>query len=209
MSTWTRANGTIMTPSILIFDFFGVICSEIAPFWLSERFPPVEATRIKRELVGLADTGAISEDVLFDRLADLTGSTSTLVYDQWRKYIAINKDVLNILEAASSEYRIALLSNAPSRFVRRILSDHSLEKYFETIVVSSEEQVAKPDPVIYRRILERLSAKAEDAVMIDDNASNIAGAEQVGMRALLFSTAEKLERDLKGVQKSLVSRARE
>ncbi|MFC3579810.1 HAD family hydrolase [Sphingomonas hylomeconis] len=67
---------------------------------------------------------------------------------------------------------------------------------FRGIVVSGDEKLTKPDAAIYHLALERFGLVADDAVFIDDRADNVAGAESVGMHALLFTDAETLRRDL-------------
>jgi 2-haloacid dehalogenase len=60
---------------------------------------------------------------------------------------------------------------------------------FRDVVVSGEEKMVKPDAAIYRLALERFGLRAEEAVFVDDNADNVAGAEAVGMHAVLFTNA--------------------
>jgi 2-haloacid dehalogenase len=67
---------------------------------------------------------------------------------------------------------------------------------FRDIVVSGDERLLKPESEIFRICLERNGLKAEDCVFIDDAARNIAGAQAVGIDAILFETPEQLERDL-------------
>ena len=67
---------------------------------------------------------------------------------------------------------------------------------FRGIVVSGDEMLTKPDPAIYRLALDRFGLRAEDCVFVDDRADNVAGAERVGMRAVLFSDAATLRGDL-------------
>ncbi|MFS0773089.1 HAD-IA family hydrolase [Sphingomonas sp. 1P08PE] len=63
---------------------------------------------------------------------------------------------------------------------------------FREIVVSGAEKLVKPDAAIYRLALARFGLAAEDAVFIDDNAANVAGAAAVGMHAILFTGVDDL-----------------
>ncbi len=63
---------------------------------------------------------------------------------------------------------------------------------FRDIVVSGAEKLVKPDTAIYRLALSRFGLAPGDAVFVDDNAANVAGAEAVGMTAILFTDAEAL-----------------
>jgi len=73
---------------------------------------------------------------------------------------------------------------------------HAREKAFfgrfRDILVSGEEKLLKPDPAIYYRALDRFRLRPAEALFIDDRAINVEGAEAVGMKAHLFTTAEEL-----------------
>jgi 2-haloacid dehalogenase len=67
---------------------------------------------------------------------------------------------------------------------------------FQSIVVSGEEKLLKPDPAIYYLALDRFGLKPQEALFIDDRAINVEGAEAVGMHAHLFTSAATLRRRL-------------
>jgi 2-haloacid dehalogenase len=64
--------------------------------------------------------------------------------------------------------------------------------WFAGIVVSGKEGVVKPDPRIFRVLLERYDIDPVDAVYIDDAQHNVAAAAELGMRSLHFSSPERL-----------------
>lgn len=68
---------------------------------------------------------------------------------------------------------------------------------FRGTIVSGEEKLLKPDPAIYRLLLDRYGLAAGDCVFIDDSAANVEGARQVGMHALHFTGPERLASDLR------------
>jgi beta-phosphoglucomutase-like phosphatase (HAD superfamily) len=62
------------------------------------------------------------------------------------------------------------------------LSALDIARYFDTIVISEDVGVIKPDPKIFAFALERLGAKAHEAVMVGDSLANdIAGAINAGI----------------------------
>ncbi len=67
---------------------------------------------------------------------------------------------------------------------------------FRDIVVSGDEKLVKPDAAIYRLALDRFGLGAADAVFIDDNAANVAGAEAIGLRSILFKDARATRGEL-------------
>ena len=67
---------------------------------------------------------------------------------------------------------------------------------FREIVVSGDERLVKPDPAIYRLALDRFGLTPDEAVFVDDNAANIAGAAALGIHAVLFEGVEPLRVEL-------------
>ena len=68
---------------------------------------------------------------------------------------------------------------------------------FRGTIVSGAERLLKPDPAIYRLLLDRYGLQAEDCVFIDDSPANVAGARAVGMHALHFTGPVTLGDDLR------------
>jgi 2-haloacid dehalogenase len=67
---------------------------------------------------------------------------------------------------------------------------------FDGIVISGEEGVVKPDPRIFRILLDRCRIVPREAVFIDDNPVNAAAAEAIGIRGIVFRSPELLRREL-------------
>ncbi|MEY3081309.1 MAG: hypothetical protein RJA94_1294 [Pseudomonadota bacterium] len=82
---------------------------------------------------------------------------------------------------------------------RETLERFSFLRTFRDIVVSGDERLLKPDPAIYRVLLERNGIDAAACVFIDDSEKNVRGAEAVGMKAIHFTTPQALRADLAGM----------
>lgn len=63
---------------------------------------------------------------------------------------------------------------------------------FDGVVVSSHEGLVKPDPAVYRVLLDRYGVTAERAVFVDDRPENVAAAQQLGFVGIEFVAAEQL-----------------
>ncbi len=74
---------------------------------------------------------------------------------------------------------------------------------FDATVISGDVGLHKPEPEIYLLACERLGVEAADSVFVDDLRENVAGAEAVGMTAVLHrdsaETIAELE-ELLGVE---------
>jgi 2-haloacid dehalogenase len=88
------------------------------------------------------------------------------------------------------------------------ITNFSAEKYAEAIrrfpfltgfrdtVVSAHERLLKPDPAIYRVLVDRNRLDPATCLFIDDVEENVAGARSVGMKAVVFTSPEHLAADL-------------
>ena len=70
---------------------------------------------------------------------------------------------------------------------------------FDGIVVSGEERMVKPDPRIYRTLLERYDIEPTRAVFIDDNKRNVDAAAALGIHGIHFRTPHQLREELVGL----------
>ncbi|MGH7095052.1 MAG: HAD-IA family hydrolase, partial [Stellaceae bacterium] len=68
--------------------------------------------------------------------------------------------------------------------------------WFRGILVSGEVGVLKPDPAIYRLLVERFAIDPHRAVFIDDVKANAEAASCVGIRGIHFTGAQKLREAL-------------
>ncbi|MCO6414982.1 HAD family phosphatase [Siccirubricoccus sp. KC 17139] len=71
--------------------------------------------------------------------------------------------------------------------------------WFRGVVVSGTERIVKPDPRIYRLLLERFGLAAAETVFIDDKPRNAAAASALGMHGVHFTTPEALRLELVGL----------
>jgi 2-haloacid dehalogenase len=70
---------------------------------------------------------------------------------------------------------------------------------FRDIVVSGDEKMMKPDAAIYRLALGRFGLRPEEAVFVDDNRDNVAGATALGIHGILFTDEPALRAELAGL----------
>ena len=93
--------------------------------------------------------------------------------------------------------RLAALTNWSAEKFPIALERYAFLGWFETIVVSGEVGMAKPDPRIFRHLLEETGFAAEATVYIDDVAANVTVAAELGMTALPFTDPATLRDDLR------------
>ncbi len=89
-------------------------------------------------------------------------------------------------------YHIYLLTNYSSELMKSHLTLADFWKDIDGMVASYQLHVVKPDPVIYRTLLEKYQLKAEECVFFDDMASNVEGAKAVGIEAHQITDEQQL-----------------
>lgn len=109
---------------------------------------------------------------------------------------AIEGTVEILAELREAGVRVAALSNWSAEKFPIARPRYPFLEWFETIVISGEVRVSKPDPRIYRHLLERTGLTAESIVYVDDASANVQAAADLGMTALLFRDPAKLRSDL-------------
>jgi putative hydrolase of the HAD superfamily len=104
------------------------------------------------------------------------------------------REVLNTLR--DHGLRLAVISNTlqPARYLDESLARRGLLEYFPVRVYSSEVRVAKPHPAIFRAALAALNVRPERAVYVGDRlVTDVAGAQGVGMKAVLIEVPQRIE----------------
>lgn len=92
--------------------------------------------------------------------------------------------------------KTAILSNMGDNIHESIVRKFNWLARFDVLVWSYELGIAKPDPAIYRHVLAELAVAPAEALFIDDKHANIEAALNLGIKAHLFSTPERLREDL-------------
>jgi 2-haloacid dehalogenase len=88
------------------------------------------------------------------------------------------------------------LTNMEAETYPRRRERYEFMRWFAGTVVSSQEGVAKPDPAIFHRLLERFGLAAETTLLIDDSPVNVDAARRVGMQAIRFQSPEQVRAHL-------------
>lgn len=123
--------------------------------------------------------------------------------DLWAEYLGtLNAEMVSYFGALRPRYRTGILSNSFVGARERENAAYGFEHLCDVVVYSHEEGMEKPDPRFYRLVASRLGVRPDEAILVDDRETCVAGARDVGMTAVLFgSTAQAItdvERHLAG-----------
>ena len=83
-----------------------------------------------------------------------------------------------------------ILSNYPVSYFEVHKAGFEFLKHTDGRVVSGYVKLLKPDPAIYRCLLEKYQLKAEECIFVDDLKANAEGACSVGIHGIQFLSYE-------------------
>lgn len=105
----------------------------------------------------------------------------------FRSWLSINPGTIEVLaDLKAGRTALALLSNAGPD-LGSYLRCGLLGDFFAACYVSGELGLLKPQPEIYRHVLDGLGISAAEAVFIDDRVANVRGAQALGITGHLFT----------------------
>lgn len=110
-------------------------------------------------------------------------------YVYWSpRIVRLVPGTMELLEYLKPKYHLHLITNGFEEVQHTKLSGSGMEPYFETLTVSEEVGVKKPNPEIFRYALKKAGATPEESLMIgDEMAVDIDGARAAGIDQVFFN----------------------
>lgn len=112
---------------------------------------------------------------------------------------AIDDSVALLGQLRNGGYRVAALTNWSAETFPIARERFPFLGWFEDIVISGVEGIAKPDPAMFALALRRTGFVANRTVFIDDNLANVAAAVGVGLHAIRFESPEQCRDELRAL----------
>ncbi|EMR01867.1 HAD family hydrolase [Cesiribacter andamanensis] len=142
------------------------------------------------------ERGEISPEQFFDSLRRLlkTETASEQLIEAWNAMLLhIPPQNLEVLRQLRKRYKLFMLSNTNTvhieevhRRLQLVSGEADFSAYFEQVYYSQDIGARKPEPAAFRTILDQWELRPEETLFIDDNAANLLGAQQLGIKTLLF-----------------------
>lgn len=95
-----------------------------------------------------------------------------------------------IVELKEKGYGVYYLSNFSEKAEHDCAQALDFIPYMDGGILSYRDKLIKPDPAIYRCLLERYGLKAQECVFLDDLKENVEAAKAQGMQGIVFTTKE-------------------
>lgn len=173
----------------LLFDCFGVLYPDtywtMADDFLGEGLEP--RRNELHDLVSQVDLGHITREQLWDHFADIVGKTKEEVYARLDEFGGLDMRLLAFIDSHHAACKTGMISNVGAGFLERMFLERPASDYFDTIILSSEVGLVKPDRRIYELAANNLGVSTEECIFVDDLETNVTGAKAAGMQALRYT----------------------
>ena len=93
-------------------------------------------------------------------------------------------------------YKLYCITNFTPAGYEQCYDQISFIERFDGCVFSFREGIVKPDPEIYKILLNRYDLKAEECVFIDDTEENVLSAQKLGFAGIVFTGYENAVAEL-------------
>ncbi len=145
----------------------------------------IEITCQERFARTLARFGAIASN----EIEPLAEQLTRIHMAQVRAVTIATANRVEAIRRIAAHYRLGLLSNFDdAQGGREVLADTGVADLFEAVVISAEVRLRKPDPRIFRRMLEMLDLAPNEVLYVGDTpVDDVWGAYQVGIPTVWIS----------------------
>lgn len=160
----------------------------------------IAAATVESEAWVEYDRGALSEDEIMDAfIANDRGIEKELresLSNIQGMLVKYDYAIPWVKELKEKGYQVLVLSNFASRAYRDCQDVLGFLEYVDGGILSFKEKVVKPQPEIYRLLLDRYRLIPEECVFLDDTKENLTAAEKFGIRTIHFVTKEQAAEEL-------------
>jgi len=148
------------------------------------------------------ETGKISEKEFIRKLMEIFVDhvSSMKVIDAWNAMIlGFKSRSIQLLLDLQQKYRLFLLSNTNALhevvYNNQLKEEHGIEnldRIFEKVYYSHELKMRKPDPAIFRHVLNDSSLLPGESLYVDDTLMHVETARSLGIRAHHLAFPERI-----------------
>jgi HAD superfamily hydrolase (TIGR01549 family) len=146
------------------------------------------------------ERGQITTRQFYDEFCQLTVSHADFdrLLDAANDIFDLNASVVPVLgQLQAARYRMGILSNTCEGHWRHCLNRYRVLRGFQIYLLSYEVGATKPDAEIFQAAARAACVPPEEIFYTDDMPGHVAGAQAVGIDAVLFTSAAQLAADLR------------
>jgi epoxide hydrolase-like predicted phosphatase len=195
----------------IIFDLGNVLISfRPSEYFDKKNFPAAMKTIILADIFGSKEWLMIDNgDITTQGAIDAISKRSTLNKEEITHIFNLRTDLMFPLdtnikllpELKKEGFRLYFLSNFPLDIFEEVRTGYFFFNYFDGGIISAEAKSSKPEPEIYKILMEKYSLLPDQCLFIDDLEKNVQTAESLGMKGIFtngsLEISKVIERALK------------
>ena len=191
----------------IVFDLGRVLIDWNADKALHKRFPDqthhslIKQSIFEHEDWLAMDKGTLTEEAAIANFHARTGfapqELALLMHDVRESLTPLEDSWTLLHELHQQGYPLYCLSNMPASAFAHLKARYDRWHVFKGIVISGEVGMMKPHLEIFEHLLQTYRLVPEHTVFIDDLATNISGAQRVGMHGIQFTDVDACRSSLK------------
>lgn len=184
----------------VVFDAGGVLLEWNPPRVIAEMYPdPAVQAQIRETIFEHPDwhefdRGSLTESSAPEHFARLSGRT----HDEVRALLRATAESLRPIDGtirlledlAAGGVHLFLLSNMPESTFDILVKRHTFFSHFKHLVISGKILMLKPEPAIYKHLVETTGIVPSESVFVDDLVRNVIAARESGLHAIQFTSPD-------------------
>ena len=173
---------------VVILDMYGVIMKHpegaLMPY-MHSNFP----TLTESEVYAQWREGNIGKLSSLDFFRNLGFPGDPAVWEQdYLDSLEIDEGFLEVAPKLKERYRLGLITNDFAEWSDYLRAKFGMDELFDAVVVSGAIGMKKPEPEVYRLLLQQLGANPAECLFVDDRKENLDAAAALGMQVVLYNS---------------------
>jgi putative hydrolase of the HAD superfamily len=191
----------------VVFDAGGVLLKWDPPAVIARLYPDPELQAVVRQQIFEHqdwlefDRGTYDEAAAAEHFARLSGrsvaETRTLIRATREALEPIEGTIDLVEELVAAGVHLYLLSNMPVSTIEYLLGRYPFFGHFKQLVISGAILLVKPEPAIYKHLVEKTGIVPAESVFIDDLLKNVIAARECGLHAIQFRDPQSCRTELR------------
>lgn len=155
---------------------YGLRWKNIFPYWKNFYYLRSKGDIKSDEEMFLQLSRVIQKNIPLKRIRDIRADS-----------FIVPKEKIKIVKKLKKNYKIGILSNGVKGWIEKGLKKYKIKNLFDSIIISSEIGVRKPDAEIYYAALKSLSIKPEETIFVSDElCDDLVAAKGCGIKTIWY-----------------------
>ena len=191
----------------VVFDVGGVLLQWDPPAFIAKVAPdPAQQALIRREIFEHPEWHEFDRGTIdVARAVTQFGQRAGLTPDQMRALLQAANESLHpiagtvqlVEDLVSAGVHLYVLSNMPVSTYEYLTRRHAFFGHFRELVISGAILMIKPEPAIYKHLIDKTGIVPGESVFLDDLLKNVIAARECGLHAIQFKGPDAARAELR------------